>query len=297
MRRLLLVLIGLGVIGAAGFLLLTRPQLRSLAAYEGLAPDLDRGFAVFWATGCASCHMAPGAKGEAQLVLAGGQSFPSAFGTLVAPNISPDPAAGIGNWTLADFVGVIQDGVSPEGEHIYPALPYAAYSKLVPQDVVDLKAYMDTLPADPTPSQPHQLGFPFNIRLAVGGWKLLFLNKDFFLQGDLSPEVTRGRYLVEAMAHCTECHTRRNLLGGLKTGKWLGGAANPAGKGKIPNITLGKLTWSEAEIVAYLTTGFTPEFDTVGGPMVHVVENMARLPDSDRQAVAAYLKAIPAVAD
>lgn len=297
MRRFLLVLVGLGVIGAAGFLWITRPQLRSVAEYAALTPDLARGEAVFWAAGCASCHMAPGSKGAAQLVLAGGQSFPSAFGTFIAPNISPDPGAGIGGWTLAQFVGAVQDGVSPGGEHLYPALPYAAYSRMVPQDVVDLKAYLDALPADPTPSQPHQVGFPFNIRLAVGGWKLLFWNREFHLQGDFPAEVARGRYIVEAMAHCTECHTPRNPLGGLRTSKWLGGAANPAGKGRIPNITPGKLSWSEAGIVEFLTSGFTPEFDSVGGSMAHVVENMARLPESDRQAVAAYLKAIAAVKD
>ena len=297
MRRILLVLIGLGVLGAAAGLWLTRPQLRSLAAYEGLTADPDRGYGVFWAAGCASCHMAPGAKGEAQMVLTGGRAFPSAFGTFIAPNISPDPTAGIGGWTLAQFVGAVQDGVSPEGEHLYPALPYAAYSRMLPQDVVDLKAYMDSLPPDPTPSQPHQVGFPFNIRLAVGGWKLLFWNKDFHLQGTLTPQVERGRYIAEAMAHCAECHTPRNILGGMKTAQWLGGGPNPTGDGKIPNITPGKLTWSEAEIAEYLNTGFTPEFDSVGGPMVHVVENMARLRDTDRQAVAAYLKAIPAVAN
>ena len=152
MRRILLVLVGLGVIGAAGFLWITRPQLRSLAEYQMLTPDLDRGYGVFWAAGCASCHMAPGAKGDAELVLSGGQSFPSAFGTFVAPNISPDPVAGIGGWTLAQFVGAIQDGVSPEGEHLYPALPYAAYARATLQDMADLKAYIDTLPPSPIPS-------------------------------------------------------------------------------------------------------------------------------------------------
>jgi mono/diheme cytochrome c family protein len=297
MRRILLVLVGLGILGAAAGLWLTRPQLRDMAAYEGLTPDPAHGAQVFWAAGCASCHMAPEAKGEAQLVLAGGQAFPSAFGTFIAPNISPDPTQGIGGWSLADFVGTVQDGVTPGGEHVYPALPYAAYAKMEAQDVVDLKAYMDTLPPDPTPSQPHQVGFPFNIRLAVGGWKLLFWNRDFYLQGELTPEVARGRYIAEAMAHCTECHTPRNILGGLQTARWLGGAPNPTGKGMIPNITPGKLTWSEGEIVEFLTSGFTPDFDSVGGHMAHVVENMARLPESDRQAVAAYLKAIPAVTE
>ena len=95
---------------------------------------------------------------------------------------------------------------------------------------------------------------------------------------------------MEALAHCGECHTPRNGLGGMETARWMAGGPNPSGQGSIPNITPAKLTWSEAEIVEYLTTGFTPDFDSVGGHMVHVVENMARLPQTEREAVAAYLK-------
>jgi mono/diheme cytochrome c family protein len=124
----------------------------------------------------------------------------------------------------------------------------------------------------------------------------MFLRDGWVLHDAPTPELERGRYIVEALAHCGECHTPRNLLGGLKTSKWLSGAPDPSGKGRIPNITPAALTWSEDEIVDYLTTGFTPEFDSVGGHMAHVVDNMARLPESDRRAVAAYLKAIPPVA-
>jgi mono/diheme cytochrome c family protein len=113
--------------------------------------------------------------------------------------------------------------------------------------------------------------------------------------GNLTPTEARGRYIAEALAHCGECHTPRNGLGGLDRARWLAGAPNPSGQGNIPNITPGKLTWSEAEILEYLTTGFTPAYDVVGGHMAHVVENMAKLPASDRQAVAAYLKRVPAV--
>jgi mono/diheme cytochrome c family protein len=122
----------------------------------------------------------------------------------------------------------------------------------------------------------------------------MFLRDDWAIDA-ASPAIERGRYIAEALAHCGECHTPRNLLGGLDRSRWLGGAPDPSGKGSIPNITLGKLTWSEAEIVEYLTSGFTPEFDSVGGHMAHVVDNMARLPESDRAAVAAYLKSVPAV--
>jgi len=295
MIRLPYILGGIFLIGCAAYYVLSAPRAQNVGGYAALTGNAAAGEAVFWAAGCASCHMAPGALGADQLVLAGGQEFASDFGTFVAPNISTDATQGIGGWLIADFAHAVTDGVSPAGLHYFPALPYAAYGKMVPQDVVDLKAFMDTLPASATPSQPHKLGFPFNIRRNVGLWKLMFLSDDYVLQGDLTPQVARGRYIAEALAHCGECHTPRNALGGLDTARWLGGAPNPSGKGEIPNITPGKLTWSEAEIVDYLTTGFTPEFDSVGGLMVHVVENMARLPDADRAAVAAYLKAVPAV--
>jgi len=295
MKRLAFALAGAALIGLAAFLLVTAPRMSPVEALAGLNADAARGQAVFTAAGCASCHMAPGGTGDQRLVLAGGQEFASPFGTFLAPNISPDPAEGIGGWTLEQFAGAIRDGVSPEGSHYYPALPYAAYAKMTDTDLVDLWAYLQTLPPSATPSQPHRVGFPFNIRRSLGGWKLLFQTRGWVLDTAATPELERGRYIVEALAHCGECHTPRNVFGGLKTGQWLGGAPDPSGKGRIPNITPGGLNWSEAEIVEYLTTGFTPEFDSVGGHMAHVVDNMAALPESDRKAVAAYLKAIPAV--
>lgn len=295
MRRILVGLVVLGGLGLGLFWWLTAPVTRDLAAYEALTPDKTSGEQVFWATGCASCHMAPGAAGEAQLVLAGGQRFASPFGTFLAPNISSDPEAGIGGWTLAEFVHAVQDGVSPEGAHYFPAMPYAAYAMLAPQDVVDLKAFIDGLPADATASLDHEVGFPFNLRRSLGGWKLLFAGKGFALAQAASPDVARGRYIAEAMAHCGECHTPRNLLGGLKRGQWLGGAPAPDGKGRVPNITPAGLDWSEEEIFAYLTTGFTPDFDVVGGHMAHVVDNLSRLPEDDVRAIVAYLKAVPGV--
>jgi mono/diheme cytochrome c family protein len=239
--------------------------------------------------------MADKAEGEAQLILSGGQRFPSDFGTFVAPNISQDPEHGIGNWTLLELANAITRGVSPSGEHYYPALPYASYARMEMQDVADLHAFLKTLPADPRPSQPHELGFPFSIRAGIGIWKLMFLSDDWALKGNLTPTASRGRYIAEALAHCGECHTPRTLLGGMDTARWLAGAPNPSGEGRIPNITPAGLGWSAAEIVQYLTTGFTPDYDSVGGHMVHVVENMARLPESDRQAVAEYLLAVPGV--
>ncbi len=290
--RLLPSLALLAALAAAAGWWLTAPDPLPEGATAGLTGDPAHGEQVFHAAGCASCHMAPGATGEAQLLLSGGQAFPSPFGTFKAPNISPSEA-GIGGWTLAQFADAVLRGVSPEGQHYYPAFPYTSFVRMEMQDVADLKAFMDGLPPDATPNQPHEVGFPFNIRRSLGGWKLLFFRDDWVLTGNLTPDQTRGRYIAEALAHCGECHTPRNALGGPERARWLAGGPNPAGQGRIPNITPTKLGWSEAEIVEYLTTGFTPDYDSAGGHMAHVVENMSRLPETDRQAVAVYLKAVP----
>ena len=294
-RRAVLIATGLALLGFAGILLVTQPRPGPMDDLQAVAGDASRGKPVFVAAGCASCHMAPGAEGDARLVLTGGMGFASAFGTFLAPNISPDPTHGIGGWTLEQFASAIRDGISPEGQHYFPALPYNAYNKMTGQDVADLWAYLQTLPPSAEPSKPHEVGFPFNIRRMLGGWKLLFQSRDWQMDPVATPELERGRYLVEALAHCTECHTPRNALGGLDRSRWLAGAPTPDGKGRTPNITPAKLTWGEGEIFDYLTTGFTPDFDSVGGPMAHVVDSMAQLPETDVRAVVAYLKALPGV--
>jgi len=294
MRRWLVRLAILGVICVVAGLYLTRPRTFGAEALAGLSADPARGEQVFWAGGCASCHADPKAEGDAQLLLTGGRRLESPFGNFVVPNISPSEQ-GIGGWTALDLANAMHYGTSPDGHHYFPAFPYGSYVKATLQDIVDLKALLDTLPASERASEPHEVGFPFNIRASLGGWKLLFYSDALLVSGDLTAEETRGRYLAEALGHCGECHTPRNPLGGWNRAKWLGGAPNPAGKGTIPNITPAKLTWSTEEIVEYLTSGFTPEFDSAGGHMAYVVENMSKLPESDRAAIAAYLKKVPSV--
>jgi mono/diheme cytochrome c family protein len=283
----------LAVLGGAIYWLVTQPDLVSEEAVAGLTPDAEAGAMVFAAAGCASCHAGKDATAEAKLILSGGQRFPSPFGTFVAPNISPDGTHGIGGWSEAEFASAVLNGVSPDGAHYFPAFPYASYTKMALQDVVDLHAYMKTLPADATPSAPHEVSFPFSIRRNLGGWKFLYLSKDWVAEAP-TEQLERGRYLVEALTHCAECHTPRTLLGGLDTSQWMRGAPDPSGKGRVPGIAPDQLGWSEADIVEYLTTGFTPEFDTAGGHMVSVIENTALLPEADRQAIAAYVLALPA---
>lgn len=291
MNRLLTGLVLCAILGAGVAWGLTRPAPLQPDFGTTLTADAERGKLVFDAGGCASCHAAP--DSEDKTVLAGGEAFASAFGTFYAPNISPS-AEGIGGWGLPAFARAMTEGVSPEGKHYYPAFPYVAYAGMTAQDVADLHAYMQTLPPSATESKPHEVSFPFNIRRALGAWKLLYGNRAYVLTGDLSPEIERGRYLVETLGHCGECHTPRGPLGGLQMDHWLAGAPNPSGKGKIPNITPGGLNWSQSDLITYFTSGFTPDYDTVGGSMTAVVANLSQLPESDRAAIAAYLKAVPA---
>ncbi len=281
------------MIGAGVLWWLSAPDDITRPYAADVTPDIQAGALVFAAGGCASCHAAPEAKGDAKLHLAGGLAFDSDFGTFYAPNISSDAAAGIGTWTLEDFARAVTKGVSPQGRHYYPAFPYTAYARMTPQDVADLHAYMATLPADATPSKPHDVGFPFNIRRSVGLWKFMFSDTRDVLTDAQTPQIARGRYLVEGLSHCGECHTPRNALGALDRNAWLSGAANPSGKGRIPGITPAQLDWSEADLIEYLTSGFTPDYDSAGGKMADVVANLAQLPEADRAAIAAYLKALP----
>lgn len=296
MGRVRYALIGAVLVAGASGWWITRPVQVDPARFTGLQPDLARGEAVYHAAGCASCHMAPAASGAARDVLAGGQRFETPFGAFVAPNISSDPVQGIGGWTVPMLANAVLEGVSPEGAHYYPAFPWDSYRGMAAQDLVDLHAYLATLPADATPSQPHDLPLPFQIRRGLGLWKLAFARQGWVVDApDLTPDEQRGRYLAEVLGHCGECHTPRGLTGAPDMSRWLGGGPDASGKGRVPNITPGALTWDEGEIVEYLTSGFTPDYDSAGGHMALVVSNFARLPESDRAAVAAYLKRVPPV--
>lgn len=301
MKKALAVLLILGVAGGViGWLLSAADRLPESVMAELQPADAANGETLFWAGGCASCHAAPGAKGDDKLLLSGGVKLESPFGTFIAPNISSSENDGIGRWSLQEFAQAMLKGTSPNGENYYPAFPYTSYARMKPQDVADLFAFMQTLPAVEGRAPDHELGFPFNIRRSVGLWKRLFLNPAPVIPSPPSDTVDyalweQGRYLVEGPAHCSECHTGRNAIGGLVTGEWLAGAAAPSGEGKIPNITnteAGIGSWSTADIAYYLETGFTPDYDSVGGEMVSVQENMAKLTAEDRQAIAVYLKSV-----
>lgn len=292
----------LAVAGGGIFWWLTAPERLSgevLAA--ATAPgDAGRGERIFNAAGCTSCHSRPGGAPEARLELAGGLKLTTEFGTFVAPNISSDTTDGIGDWSAEDFANAMMRGVAPDGAHYYPAFPYTSYARMKPSDVADLHAYMTTLPAVQGAAPGHELSFPFTVRRGVGLWKRLYLDVSgapVVALADASEAAKAGQYLVEGPGHCGECHTPRNAMGGPKTGAWLSGAVAAEGDGVVPNITPGEggiADWSAGDIAYYLESGFTPDFDSAGGAMAAVQKNMALLPAEDREAIAAYLKAIPA---
>jgi mono/diheme cytochrome c family protein len=298
MRRALIAAGLLLLAGAAAFWFITMPRTLSAADLAGHAADPAAGRSVFFAAGCASCHAAPGAKGEEKLLLAGGLALKSPFGTFVAPNVSSDPVHGIGGWSDLEFVNAVMRGVAPDGRHYYPSFPYLSYQRMTVVDVLDLKAFMDTLPAVAVDAPEHDLPAYVRWRRLLGGWKFLFMDyRPFQPVPGADPRVNRGAYLVNGPGHCGECHTPRNALGGPDPGRAFSGAPDLEGKGDgVPNITPHKDGiggWSEAEIVTALRTGLLPEFETFGGSMTRVQENMAELSEEDRAAIAAYLKSLP----
>ena len=283
--------------GGAAFQALTAPRPLTAADLPAHTPDPAHGRWVFYAAGCDGCHAAKGAKGDQKLRLGGGAPLKTPFGTFHPPNISPHPKDGIGSWSDLDFVNAIMRGVSPEGQHYYPALPYLSYQHMRIEDALDLKAFIDTLPPVSGHAPPHDLPF-WLFRRAVGVWKRLYMDYRPFRPATLASEqVNRGAYIVNALGHCGECHTPRDMLGGPIRDRSLAGGPSPEGAGhKVPNITPSKDgigDWSMKDIEDALRTGILPNFDTLGEAMTEVQENLAELSHDDRAAIAAYLKSVP----
>ncbi|CAN5249713.1 c-type cytochrome [soil metagenome] len=295
MFRKLVLLAAVALIAGLGvFWFITVPAVVSAEALPAYSPNVANGQAVFNAGGCASCHAV---KGEPRTMLGGGLAIPSPFGTFYAPNISPHKQNGIGGWSEVNFVTAMKKGTSPAGDHYFPAFPYGSYTHATTEDIRDLFAYIRTLPPLSGRPRPHDVSFPFNIRRLVGGWKFLFLDdKPFSPDPKQSAAWNRGAYLVNGLGHCAECHSPRNVIGGIVSSQRFAGGPNPEGEGWVPNITQKALKdWTEKEIAWFLKTGELPNGDTAGGSMARVIKNTSELNDADRAAMAAYLKSLPAV--
>ncbi|WP_428393895.1 c-type cytochrome [Lichenicoccus sp.] len=264
------------------------------ARAEAQAPSaglVARGRYVAIASDCMPCHTAVGGK-----PYAGGLILNTAFGRLATPNITPDKATGIGTWTEAQFYRAMHKGVGPGHRLIFPVMPFPSYTRLPRTDVDALRAYLMSRPAVHAPRLPVTLNFPFNIRLMLRGWRLLYFRpRDFRDDPSQSAQWNRGAYLVEGPGHCGECHSPRNALGGMVAGRSLAGgmvdgflASNISSD---PRWGIGG--WSQDALVDFLSHGSNAR-GVVFGPMTDVVHaSLGKLTAGDVKAIAFYLKHTP----
>ena len=290
------------IFALAAIWILTLPAVVPVAALPPHTPNLANGETMFNIGGCSSCHAVPNDNPEKvdRTRLGGGLALKSPFGVFYAPNISSDARGGIGNWSEANFVTALWKGTSDHGTNLYPAFPYTSYRYMRLDDVRDLFAYLKTLPPVPARSRRHELSFPFNERRLLGIWKLLFFGEGSFVPDpSKSAQYNRGAYLVNGPGHCAECHSPRNVLGGIIESQRFAGGPSPDGSDWVPNITPVGLQrddekWSEKDIASFLDGGMMPSGDFAGGTMAEVIKSTSLLSPEDRAAIASYVAALPA---
>ncbi|MCP8894533.1 c-type cytochrome [Shinella daejeonensis] len=280
---------------AAALLLSIVPAVAS-PAFGADDDQIARGKYLATASDCVACHTAPGGA-----AMAGGLPLATPVGPIIATNITPSKENGIGNYTLEQFDAALRRGVRADGKHLYPAMPYTAYAQLSDEDVAALYAYFmnEVTPVETSPAKT-ELPFPFNIRLSMAAWNLLFLDKGPFVPDpSQDDEWNRGAYLVRGAAHCGTCHTPRNLFMAENTSSEMAGG--DVGPWHAPNITSdansGIGGWSVEELVAYMRDGHTAK-SQAAGPMAEAIDHSLRfLTDADLKAMAVYLKTVAAVRD
>ena len=259
--------------------------------------DAKRGQYLAQAGGCLACHTED--KKDAA-PFAGGRALKTLFGTFYGPNITPDPQAGIGRWTEANFMRAMRHGERPDGTDYFPTYPYPSFTRISDGDLRDLWAYLRTLAPSSRANQPHDQRFPFGWRFLVPIWKWLFFTPGaaVTVTAGSAPIIARGAYLIQALGHCGECHTPRNFLGGSKQERFLAGGKGPDGK-RIPNLTPTRLKkWDDRELRDFLQTGLTPDGDVANKTMGEVIHNTtSRLTAEDLAALIAYLRSLPPLAD
>lgn len=266
----------------------------------GAAPPTaeQRGEYIFWAAGGCGCHTDYKRKG---MLLAGGRAVGTPFGTFYGTNITPDRDTGIGAWSKADFVRAMREGLAPGGRHLFPVFPYTSFTRMTGAHLSDLWAYLRSVPAVKRPNTPHDVWPPFGWRWSAGLWKRMFFTPQRFRPDPAKAKPwNRGAYLANALGHCAECHTPRNLSGALKAGMHLAGSLDgPEGQAS-PNITphneTGIGTWSVPDIVWYLQTGSDPDGDSAEGLMEGMIEHgFGKLSEAGLTAIAVYLKSLPPI--
>ena len=256
---------------------------------------LARGEYVLRISGCSHCHTV-----ESGEQLAGGRALPTPFGTFYTPNITSHKTAGIGAWSVGEFQRALHQGVAPDGSDYYPAFPYTSYTRILAEDARALHAYILSLPASGKPNRVHELTWFLRWRFAARVWKWLFFSAgEFQERPGQSAQWNRGAYIAEAMGHCGECHTPRNLLGALREDLAYAGNAQGPEDELVPNITPHEDTgigdWSRAELQQFLEFGELPDGEYAAGLMDPVIEGLQHLTPDDRDALTDYLRALPPV--
>ncbi|HSE03784.1 MAG TPA: cytochrome c [Methylomirabilota bacterium] len=262
--------------------------------------QIARGKYVFGAAAGCGCHTVP-----KQPLNAGGRKYDGPFGTVYSSNITPDPATGIGKWTDEQIITATRAGRRPNGERLIPVHPYTVFNGMAEQDLKDLVAYLRSVPPVNRATPAKKISVPLFESVFLPAWLATFAARETPPASAPSTDVARGEYLTRAVAHCGECHTPRTMTMAVDNSRFLAG--NPKGKGPegslVPNITPDRETgigsWSEEQITDYLETGNKPDGDVSGGLMMEVIEGTSAgykdLTRADRQAIAKYLKSIPAV--
>ena len=259
---------------------------------------VERGVYLVRAAGCTSCHTDAKNEGER---FAGGRALKTPFGVYYSPNITPDKVTGIGAWSDGDFLAALQQGLNPDGSHYFPVFPYTTYTRMRDEDALAIKAYLFSLKPVRRANTPHAVSMPFNWRWTMGIWKWLYFEPGRFrFDPEADETLRRGAYLVEALAHCGECHTPRNFAGAVDREMWMAGTVDGPEGEIAPNITpdpeTGIGNWSEGDIVTLLKDGLKPDFDDVQGLMSEAIrDGLKDLPETDLKAIARYLKSLPAI--
>ncbi len=289
LRRLLLALAGLGAVAVVALLAFAwQPAIAPISppAASSFAPGLvAEGEILAEAGNCIACHTAPGGRPGA-----GGRAFSIKIGTFYSTNITPDPATGIGTWSEAAFLRALREGVSRDGRQLFPVFPFDHFTMLADSDIQALYAYLMTRPPVQAVDRPNTVPFPLDVRALQALWKAIYFKRGpYRADPNRDAEWNRGAYLAEGLGACGACHTPRNALGAEQVGHPYGGALFDGSWVATPlDVSPSPARWSKAEFFTYLRTGESPPHGVALGPMRTVVKGLAKLPDSDLKAIAAY---------
>ena len=281
----------LAALGFGVFWVASSPHPLTATDIPAHTANLENGHLLYNIGGCISCH------GDANGAPAGGKPLQTPIGTLYPPNLTADAETGLGNWTDVDFVNAMQKGLSPAGSHLIPAFPYTSYAHMKVEDVLDIKAYLASLPPVKNQTPAHEVSLQPIIRRGLGLWKWLGLDETKWQQ-DAAQSISwnRGSYLVNGPGHCSECHTPRTIFMSSNTAKMFEGGPHPEGKGKVPSLRdlIGRKRYKDAaDLVLAFQNGEELGYDKMSsGGMGAVQSNLAKLPEDDLKAIAEYITSL-----